>query len=64
MLKQLERDVEHGDEAEVTNEDVVARFILASQPPEIATSPAAPRNDKKGACLVMTGREGGSRRQG
>ena len=33
----LERNAEHGGEAEVTNEGVVARFILASQSPEIAT---------------------------
>jgi len=33
----LERNDAHGGEAKVTNEDVAARFILASQPPEIAT---------------------------
>jgi hypothetical protein len=57
MLKKLECDVGRGGEAEVTKEDIVARFILASQFPEIATSPAAPRNDKMGAYLAMTGGE-------
>ena len=37
MLRKLERNDEHGGQAKVTNEDVLVRFILASQSPEIAT---------------------------
>jgi len=35
MLRKLERNDAHGGEAEVTNEDVAARFILAFDIPPL-----------------------------